>query len=460
MNVAVETVARGRSPKHIQQTFLAKVLTSSANKPFLERIADVFTEFATQSRKYKCLFLTEGVRRKDADVLPSDIQLGFGKPEGAPDPTDSFFKGAPTVWLAVQVQADDPEEARNKAEKRIGELCAGLNLFSIDDRFGFKVTNALVVEETGAKTLVRHRRLGSHYLGSYDSRLLKVDLLFRVQERLQRTSPSDASQLAAAIEYHRLALHATSDEARLVNLWIALEALCQGGGGSIIERVWSRISPCVSIENVRKTLVSLSIYVKGLWTQANRNEFLALFPNSTESRLEPADLTAVLLLPDGHATLKELFALCLHHPLITHRLFRAKTMMLEKPSLVKDNIKYTCENVEWQIKRIYRVRNAIVHTGAATILLPQLTQHLHCYLVKTIHCVLTDLDRQPLWTIRDSLEHRLKLFDYVVGFFQKTPGHQIAAEAITDPEACMAPQKAPFAWPPAPAAPAAPPSSP
>jgi hypothetical protein len=81
------------------------------------------------------------------------------------------------------------------------------------------------------------------------------------------------------------------------------------------------------------------------------------------------------------------------------------------------------------------------------MLLPQLTQHLHCYLVKTIHCVLTDLDRQPQWSIRDSLEHRLKLFEYVVGIFKNTPGHEIAAEAITDPEACLAPQKAPFAWP-------------
>ena len=96
--------------------------------------------------------------------------------------------------------------------------------------------------------------------------------------------------MAAAIEYHRLALLATSDEARLVNLWIALEALCQGGEGSIIERVWSRISPCVSVENVRKNLVSLSIYIKELWDHEDPSPFLTLFPNSSETRLEPSDL--------------------------------------------------------------------------------------------------------------------------------------------------------------------------
>ena len=158
MNVAVETVARGRSPNHIRQTFLATVLAKSTT-PFLDRVTNVFAQYATQGTKYKCLFLTQGVKKKYAEGLPSDIKLGFGKPAGPADPTDSFFKGDPTIWLSVDVEADDPEEARNKADKRLGELYAGLNLFSIDDRFGFKVPDALVVDEAGAKTIVGPRRL-------------------------------------------------------------------------------------------------------------------------------------------------------------------------------------------------------------------------------------------------------------------------------------------------------------
>jgi hypothetical protein len=455
MNVAVETVSRGRSPNRIRTTFLDTVLTKSA-VPFLDRVTTVFGQYGTQGTKYTCYFLTLGVKKKDEEALPSDINLGFGKPAGPADSTDPFFGAGYNPWLSVNVDAADSEEARSRAEKRLGEVYAGLNLFSIDDRYGIKVSNALVRDGTGAKRIIGHRRLGSHYLGSYDSKLLKVDMLFRVQQRLQGTSLSDAAQLAAAVEYHRLALLATSDEARLVNLWIALEALCQGGDGSIIERVWSRISPCVSVENVRKSLISLSIYVKELWDHEDPAPFLALFPNSTENRLEPSDLAAVLLLPLGHADLKKLCDLCAKHPLILHRLFRAKTMMLSEAKAIASNLELTCRNVEWQIKRIYRVRNAIVHTGSATVPLPQLTQHLHCYLIKAIHTVLIDLDRQPRWTIRDSLEHRLKLFKYVVDFFRETPDHEIGTVTITDPAACMGPQTAPFAWlPPAPV-PAAP----
>ena len=60
---------------------------------------------------------------------------------------------------------------------------------------------------------------------------------------------------------------------------------------------------------------------------------------------------------------------------------------------------------------------------------------------------LTDLDRQPLWRIRDSLEHRRRLFDHVVGLLAKTKGDKIAIASIMDPEACMVLQTEPFAWP-------------
>jgi len=433
-----------------------------SDQPFLKRVGAVFGEMSTLTQKFRCAFMTEGIRKKDESGLPPDIKLQVGQPTDLkPGPATDFFKQTSKVGvtLSVEVEAADSEAARHIADKRLGELFAAKNLFSIDARYGIKESNALVDDGNGYQAIVGPRRLGSHYLGSYDARLLKTDLLLRVTNHLQNVYPSDALQLAAAMEYHRLALLATSDEARLVNLWIALEALCQGGEGSIIERVWTRIAPCVAIDNVRRNLISLSIYVRNLWTDADRGQFLALFPNSEKDHLKPEDLTAVLLLNEGHDNLKKLTQLCLKHPLITHRLFRAKSMMLNEPAAVKANVEYTRQNVEWQIKRIYRIRNAIVHTGSANLLLPQLTQHLHCYLVKAIQSILIDLDRQPLWSIRDSMEHRGRLFEHFVALYSKTPGHKIGAESIVNPEASLSRQSEPFAWlppPPAPAAGAAP----
>ncbi len=199
------------------------------------------------------------------------------------------------------------------------------------------------------------------------------------------------------------------------------------------------ISPCVSVDNVQKNLTSLALYVRFLWNESDVAQFLKLFPRSTEDRLEPEDLLDLLLLPQTHENIKVLCELCAKHPLILHRLFRTKTMTLDAPMSVADNLTFTNQNVVWQLKRIYRVRNAIVHSGRGSTLLPQLTQHFHCYLVKTIKSILTELDRNPTWGIRDALEHRRILFDHVVAFFKDGKGHEISAEAVLKPHACMAP---------------------
>jgi hypothetical protein len=306
--------------------------------------------------------------------------------------------------------------------------------------------NVLVKDSAGNQSVIRSRRLNSSHLGSYESRQIKLDLLFRVQQSIHEI---DADQLSAALQYHRLAMLATSNEARLVNLWIALEALCQGGDGSIIERVSTRIAPCVSLENIRKTIVSLALYVRFLWSETDVKDFLGLFPASTEDRLAPDDLLALLLRPRDDPNIVRLCELCARHPLILHRLFRAKTITLSSPKSVAANLETTRQNVEWQLKRIYRARNAIVHTGRGSPLLPQLTQHLHCYFMKTVHSVLIELDHHPGWSIRDALENRRRLFSHVVQFFQRTDGHKISVRSLLEPQECMNPQLAPFAWFPA-----------
>ena len=445
LNLGIATAARGRSTSYLRDAVRTRVLIQS-DRRFIDRVRDMFRDFAQGERNYECLFWTDGVKRHLADSLPSDIQLHFGRPDDLPaEPADPFFKQATrqAISLRVKVEATDPEAAWRRADQRLGEVFAGLNLYSIDDRYQVKPLNVLIKDEVGAVTIVGHRRLGTQYLGSYDSRQFKAEMLFRV---LGRTKEQDAAQISSAIQYHRLALQATSDEARLLNLWIALEALCQGEDGSIIERVHTLIAPCVSLENIQKNLTSLALYVRFLWDVSDRAEFLKYFPTSTEDRLEPSDLVNLLLLPDKDESLKQFCELCARHPLILHRLFRSKTMVLNAPTSIAKNLEDSVQNVEWQLKRIYRVRNAIVHTGSSNKLLPQLTQHLHCYMVKAIKSVLTELDRNPTWSIRDALEHRRILFEHVVRFFKKTPGHQISTKAILQPQVCMQPQREPFAW--------------
>jgi hypothetical protein len=242
------------------------------------------------------------------------------------------------IILCVKVRATEPEAAWRMADRRLGEVFAGWNLFRVEDRIQLRTPRVLVVDEDGAATIVRPGQLGSGYLRSYDSIPVNDEMLFNV---LANGRPQDRAQISAAIQYHRLALQATSDEARLLNLWITLEALCQGDDGGIIQRVCALISPCVSLENVQKNMAGLSRYVRFLWDDFDSVDFLKLFPASTEERLEPQDLVNLLLRPADHKDIKQLCKLTAKHPLILHRLFRMKTMLLDEPASVAENLEIT-----------------------------------------------------------------------------------------------------------------------
>ena len=455
MNVAVETAARGHSPDHLRQTFIRSVLTVSG-VPFADRVKGVFDDLAADPAGYRCVFKVEGVRHDLAPHFPSDVALTIGKrPDPMAGPAVEFFQNVATdeVCLAVTTRAADPEAAHRQAVQRLGQVLAGVNLYSIERRLDLKRTKALVEPAGGGPGVLTagRRGLGSHYLGSYEALQDRAELLFNA---MRPGGSPDAARVTAAVQYHRLALQAGTDEARLVNLWIAIEALFERDDGSIIGRVCDGVAPCVAVDNLRKTLVGLAVYVRFWWRrQKSEVEFLKLFPNSTERTLDPDDLCRVLLLPSDAPEVKELFRLCAGHLLIRHRLFRAGRMILGEPKEVAANLEFTHRNVGWQLRRIYRARNAIVHTGHGGEALPQLTQHLHSYFMKTLNALLVELDRRPRWTLREAVEHRRRLYGHVVNFYRTTPGHQIARRSLLDAGNCLTVQEEPFAWTPAVAGP-------
>ncbi len=218
MNLGVATVAHGRSPSFLSEAFRSTVLVKS-EATFLERIESMFRDFAQVEKEYGCLFWTDGVKRHLAESLPEDIELQFGRPAEIPagTPAQKFYENTSKyhIFLNVKTRATDPEAAWRAADQRLGEVFAGLNLFNIDGRYRVKPIGALVRDGTGFETIAGHRRLGTEYLGSYDSRQTKAEMLCRVLDRIGK---QDRAQMSAAIQYHRLALQSTSDEARLLNL--------------------------------------------------------------------------------------------------------------------------------------------------------------------------------------------------------------------------------------------------
>jgi hypothetical protein len=456
MCVATEAMNREKSPRYVRMRFLESVLVNN-DASFLERLEVYFNELSEQKKTYHCLLSPEGLKHKDFYSLPNDMsRMGVKEFEEIKVRSPALERLAlPATQgnhaLKLVVLAEDPVDARVKAEKRVGEYFASRSLVDPEERLGIRPYDFLVATEDWSQQIgVPPSVLGSSYLGRYYHRMRKLDFLLQAQERLRENKSPDLAHLSAALEYHRLALLSTSEEARLTNLWIATEAICQGDGHSIIERVWTKVAPCVALNTIRRVLTSLSILLRFVWqyekTRSSEldSEFKTILPDSSDERIEPEDLIRLLLKPRGHRDLVLLCRLCKSHPLLRFRLSRIHEELLQSPNDVAKRLDDSRKNIEWQIKRIYRVRNAVVHSGTTQFRLSQLTQNLYCYLVNTIESVLIDLARQPRWSISDSLEHRSRVLAFAIQHLKKNNPTSISS--LLNPELLLNHQADQIEW--------------
>lgn len=452
MSLAVDVAAKGYSTEHIQEVFRSTIATPSQSS-FLDRFDTMMAALNGTSQSFQCTFLVQGLQKQITNVaLPDDISAHQG-PAQAPtsDVERDFYKRGYTneVNVTVTGEAVDPITARYAAAQRLNDLFAALNLYGVEEVYRVKVDDALVRKSSGTFQIVPPTEARLGYLRNAKGIHWKAENLLKAHSRLHITHRDDAAQLIASLHYHRLAMSSTSDEARLVNLWVALESLCQEGEGSIIHRVCSKTAPCVASGNPRKVLTNLAIYVRFFWDDTNFSDFQTLFPNASRSasrsRLPIGDLLAVLLKDSNSPDVTKLFDLVATHPLIRHRLFRVKSRLLDSSLSVSKSMVSHARNIDWQLRRIYRVRNAIVHRGRTVPYLRQLIQHLHSYLVIVLQSLTYELTQHPDWGIEDALEHRRLLHERATDILKA--GDPTSITSLLDVGNFLKPQGAPFSWP-------------
>jgi len=257
MALAVEWVTCGYSVPHLR-TGMA-VLFDSTEKDFGKRFDAYVSRCDGSHRDFNCRFSVSW----PPDVQIDDgIKLEIGRPERALTDHESDFYGQSTerdVFLEFGVQARDVFSARRIGEERIASIFAVLNLYLVQRRFDIKGRYALIWENDQPAVAIPIERSRQSRLQNVEEAGRRVNELLQLRNRLDR---EDIDQIMSSLQYHRLAMTASTDESCLVNLWIALECLARRGKGSIIETICTQIAPTVAVGNLRKQVTTVrSVFV-------------------------------------------------------------------------------------------------------------------------------------------------------------------------------------------------------
>lgn len=193
------------------------------------------------------------------------------------------------------------------------------------------------------------------------------------------------------IELHALALRSDSKENQILNLWIALESIIPANHDkdtSNIEHIITSVIPFLNLIYYQRLL---SRFTKDLLNW-NRRVVMGV--------LKDVDAT------DTVTKLGKIMALKIYEP---NRLKLSKSF--KDFHLMADRFEYLCQifsspqsmytglnshekRIGWQIRRIYRARNLIVHSGLTPSYTEVLIENLHDYLDTITHRII-DLAIKP-----------------------------------------------------------------
>ena len=221
-------------------------------------------------------------------------------------------------------------------------------------------------------------------------------------------------RISNALECHALALSADDPKTAMINLWTALETMTGAMGVKPIgTRVAERISPIIAYRRVDKiaTYLALSIY-ELIRQDGNAPIDRNLMPNSGVQYIAPDDVLHALTGRESNPVIEYLFSRCSDSPLLLYRLFRAWRELHDSNNLAR-SMAASRRRIEWQINRIYRARNLLVHRGEESRYLWRLLRNAQYYVSSAISRVLHDLRDQDQWTVDTSLENQLQRYNYL-----------------------------------------------
>lgn len=305
--------------------------------------------------------------------------------------------------LMEKIKDIDPYSAREYAENILKLHADLINIFHHKKKPIWK-NKFMVVDCTENKVIPIDKPLQS-MLKCIDLKEKKAKI--KIQNFVKSFSLEDGSfsKFINSIRLHSMALHSESIENQIINLWIALESLVpsdtKNSDESNIEHIIDSIIPFLNITYLSNLIDNL---VKDLirWDIGTiRQVFKYIDGDGFKNKI-----VNILVKEEYSDNFNDLLNKARDFYLLRDRLMYFKDILSSKKK-INSIISAHTRRLEWQIRRIYRTRNLIVHTGNTPNYTHSLIEHTHNYLDIVLNTLIS------LATLPNQINSVGEGFDYI-----------------------------------------------
>ena len=320
--------------------------------------------------------ISDSIASLDADIvddLPEELR-DFARSRG-------FQKNANEVYVHIDgIRAYDKYSARNEAIRTLENLSNLFTIFHHKSRIFWRAEALANQCCTPGMVLVPAPKSAMDKVA--DMRPGKASKeLNRLINTLPMHNPSSVRLMRVA-DLHGICVSHPISENQLVNIWTALETLIPSNlSNSKIINIISSMLPFLMKAYVGR-LIERFTYDILIWNNWVAKKILKKVPSLAGASLVQR-ATDLLTIKDNEEIRKELYAALRDFHLLRHRTFQLSEI-LSDPQKIEELLKAHEKKVTWQLRRIYRTRNLIVHSGRFPTYLSTLIENGHDYLDQVI----------------------------------------------------------------------------
>jgi hypothetical protein len=382
----------GYSRLYIAHTVETRFFSSDIKRIERRTLARFFKSFSGQDIKFRVLvpiskLFSSYLESMKVNIislhklldLPSDLQQAVKNHKGFIE-TDHYAEYA--------VDSKDPYSAY----ATFREMLSALGSFNFLHRSGIAVnlgTCAFVRTMRGVTfTIVDLDGVAFQEDAQAVTKRMANDLKLTSRQVLTRFTPDSTDRLINALRTSALARATSSPESQLISLWSAVEVLLsdpKGGRARILHYV-DLLIPAICARYTRRHIIATVDELR-VHYRISLKKILSSF----EFEGTPDDYTRfthILLLDKYEAGRTDLCDMLKDNPLALFRLWKMRDMLGTYGEL-QNTLKNHENRVKWQLFRIYRVRNLLVHNGAVPTFLKPLVVNAFEYFRTAITTILS-----------------------------------------------------------------------
>lgn len=357
------------------------------------QINSFFDKFTLKEKEYEVVFVVNKNKIEDVASYFNNVEIEDScvLKFNTQYEKQFFTRKNKKNFLRVTEKAFDPFAAANAAQDALSINIALYRLFDHSYRYDINSAPCGIYDEDTFYKYVHNLKAVEHTKGMSTKQIKESMAVFEkaIESMARNAAYNDLVSVLSGIRFHGHSLDSDSEENQLLDFWAIFESILDISNkhtSDRIRQVCMHLVPILKRKYIYSLFQQLAVDIKNY----NIDKYNNIINGADTEEQIVQEICEFTLLEEKREERELFLAECSDFPLLKERI-EYYSESLGQTNLVHSFVEKHAERVKWQIMRIYRNRNLIIHNAESMPYLSLLIENLHAYVDDFLVYVLQNL---------------------------------------------------------------------